>query len=320
MIHIAYGIDDKYLPCLIVSMFTALREVSEPTTITIFTAGPEFDTSPIHVLAKNFENATFEFRRFDTSSLATYGKTEVATRFPAASMLPLFLPQMVEGRCLFIDADTLILDDIAQLFKTDLKGNLIGASRSYAAALSIRRAFHRGFLFPLIYKNRKERFRKKSSRLGYSTISEFEKKYFSSGVILLDTDAIRAADPSNALASVDSSEELWVNGLTLPDMDRLNQFFKDRVHYFDLKWDVPRDVSSLNKLYAQPDLWSEIVAAIEDPSILHYSDIYMRKSWNRPWYAGSRYRLYRRTCESIRTQTGIDVSGMFDARARAASS
>ena len=99
-----------------------------------------------------------------------------------------------------------------------------------------------------------------------------------------------------------------------PDMDRLNRFFKDIVHYFDQKWDFPRDVSSTNRLYASPDLWEEIAAAIKDPGILHFSGLYMRNPWKRTWYTGARCRLYRQTYREFDRQTGIDVAGMFDAR------
>ena len=127
--HIAFGIDDKYLPCLIVSMYTALLRVGGPIHATVFTAGPEFDTSSIRVLGRHFPNSIIDIRRFDTSALAEYEKSDLAARFPAASMLPLFLPWLVDGKCLFLDADTLVLDDIARLFQTDLNGCLIGALR-----------------------------------------------------------------------------------------------------------------------------------------------------------------------------------------------
>lgn len=295
-------------------MFTALKKTNDQTKVSIFTSGSEFDTSSVHVLAKNFKNVVVEIRKFDTASLTDYEMSEPANRFPAASMVPLFVPQLVEGKCIFLDADTLVLRDLGQLFRVHLDGCLIGACRSYSHSLSVRRAFHRGYFFPLIYGKRRTKYWEKATRLGYSTISELEDKFFSSGVILYDTDAIRAADPSHTLSNMDDNVHLWTEGYILPDMDKLNQFFKDKVYYLDQKWDVPRDVSSLNKLYARPDLWHDIRTAINDPSILHFSGIYMRKSWKRPWYKGSRYRLYRRTCQEIHMQTGIDVATMFDAR------
>ena len=145
-----------------------------------------------------------------------------------------------------------------------------------------------------------------------STVRELETKYFSSGVILFDTDRIRASDPDRTLADMESGSGHWNS---LPDMDRLNEFFKDKVHYLDLNWDVPRDVLSLNRFYASKEFWREIVFAIENPGILHFSAIYRRRSWNRPWYkTRMRYRLYRRTCQEICAQTGIDVARMFEER------
>ena len=211
--HIVYGIDNKYLPCLLVSMFTALKEVSGPAKVTVFTSGPEFDTSSIQVLAKNFGSATIETRRFDAGALTSYEKTEPAVRFPAASMLPLFLPWLVKDKCLFLDADTLVLHDISQLFEIDLDGSLIGACRSYTHALSIGRTFHSGYFFPLIYKNRKEKYREKSARLGYPDIPELARKYFSSGVIMFDTDAIRIADPNGTLTNMETMEQLGLMDL-----------------------------------------------------------------------------------------------------------
>lgn len=316
MTHLVYGIDDKYLPCLIVSVFTALREIDGPAHVTVFTAGPEFDTSPIQVLARYYENAMVEIRPFDTSSLSAYEMTDSAARYPAASLLPLFLPWLVTGKCLFVDADTLICRDVAQLYSTDLNGCLIGACRSYTSALSTRRAFHtghgiQGAFHRLVFKKQREKYIEKASRIGF-TVQELETKFFSSGVILFDTDKIRISDPGRTLADMESGSGHWS---FLPDMDRLNEFFKDKVHYFDLNWDVPRDVLSLNRLYASKEFWREIVFAIEDPGILHFSAIYRRKSWNRPWYkTRERYRLYRRTCQEICAQTGIDVVAMFNAR------
>ncbi len=222
MVHIAYGIDDKYLPCLIVSMFTTLQKLRNNAEISIFTAGPEFDTQPIYHLVNEFQSASVSVRRFDTGPLATYESTTLSTRFPAASMLPLFLPWLVEGKCIFLDADTLILDDLTKIFNADLNGNLIGAPRSYAASLSIFRAFHRGYFFPLIYKERRRRYEEKAIRLGYSGISDFAEGFFSSGVLVLDANAIRSIDPNRTLSSMENSKEHWINGVILPDMDRLN--------------------------------------------------------------------------------------------------
>ncbi len=318
MTHIAYGIDDKYLPCLIVSMFTALKRLSGSAQVTVFTAGPEFDTSHIRVLARHFPNASVEIRRFDTSPLVEYEKSELAARFPAASMLPIFLPWLIEGKCLFLDADTLVLDDIASLFQTDLNGCLIGACLVYPAALTIQKVFHTdhdimSILFRSRYRRRREEYEALADRMGL-TIDEIASKFFCSGVILFDTCAIRSADPDRKLTKLEGASGGCKSG-HMADMEILNLYFKDRVYFLDLKWDVPKDILGLNRIYTQPDVWNEIRAATRNPSILHFSDIYRRKSWKRPWYSSRRrYRIYRQTCKDIFAQTGIDVESMFDAR------
>ena len=141
MTHIVYGIDDKYLPCLLVSMFSALDKTSVPTKVTVFTAGKAFDLSVIHQIAGHFPHASLEIRLFEPDELAGYGKTDVAQRFPPVSLLPLFIPWLIDDKCLFLDADTLVLQDIRELYGSDLRGCLIGATQAYPAALSVQKHF-----------------------------------------------------------------------------------------------------------------------------------------------------------------------------------
>ena len=127
-------------------------------------------------------------------------------------------------------------------------------------------------------------------------------QYFSSGVILMDTAAIRKADPSGGLMNINSARKHWD---LLPDMDRLNEFFKDRTQYLDLKWNVYRDYSPLDRLFAPPQLWAEVVQAAKGPGLLHYPVIFGRQSWRRPWYkTRKRYRIYRQVCREVEEATG----------------
>ena len=314
MTHIVYGIDDKYLPCLLVSVYSVLKTVSGPTKITVFVARPEIeDTSDIHKLSRRFPNATVDIRRFESGDFEEYEKNAMAARFPAASMIPLFLPWLIDEKCLFLDADTLVLQDISQLYHTDLKGCLIGACRASTESISHHKyfssvltglSFHRG-------RRRRKEFLEKAARIGF-TIQEMATRYFSSGVILMDTAAIRKADPSGDLMNINSARKHWN---LLPDMDRFNEFFKNKTHYLDLKWNVYRDFSPLDRLFAPPELWAEVVQAAKGPGLLHYPVIFSRQSWRRPWYrARRRYRIYRQVCKELEEATGIPIFRLFDAR------
>ena len=314
MTHIVYGIDDKYLPCLLVSMYSTLITVSGPIKITVFVARPRIeDTSDIQTLSGHFPNATVDIRRFDAGELEEYEKSATSERFSAASMIPLFIPWLIDEKCLFLDADTLVLHDISKLYHTDLKGCLIGACRASSESVSQHKYFTsilRTLSFQRGRRRRKE-FLEKAARIGFS-IQEMASRYFSSGVILMDTAAIRRADPSGELMNINSSRKHWE---LLPDMDRLNEFFKYETHYLDLKWNVYRDCNPLDRLFAPPELWAEIFQAAKSPGLLHYPVIFGRQSWQRPWYKSrKRYRIYRRICREMEESTGIPIFRLFGSR------
>ena len=314
MTHIVYGIDDKYLPCLLVSMYSLLKTASGPLKITVLVAEPEIeDASDIHKLANHFPNLTVDIRRFETGDFEEYEKSEIAARFPAASMIPLFIPWLLDDKCLFLDADTLVLHDISELYRTDLKGCLIGACRASTESISQHKYFS-SILKVLSFqrgRRRRKEFLEKAARIGF-TIQELATQYFSSGVILMDTAAIRKADPSGDLMNINSARKHWD---LLPDVDRLNEFFKDRTHYLDLKWNVYRDCSPLDRLFAPPQLWAEVVQAAKGPGLLHYPVIFGRQSWRRPWCkTRKRYRIYRQVCRELEEATGIPIIRLFDAR------
>ena len=314
MTHIVYGIDNKYLPCLLVSVYSVLKTVSGPVKITVFVATPGIeDKSEIYKLSHHFPNATVNIRHFEAGDFEEYEKSVMAARFPAASMIPLFIPWLVDEKCLFLDADTLVLQDISQLYHTDLKGCLIGACRASTESISHHKYFSsilRALSFQRGRRRRRE-FLEKAARIGF-TIQEMATQYFSSGVILMDTAAIRKADPSGDLMNINSARKHWV---LLPDMDRLNEVFKDETHYLDLKWNVYRDFSPLDRLFAPPELWAEVVQAARGPSLLHYPVIFGRQSWRRPWYrTRKRYRIYRQVCRELEDTTRIPIFRLFDAR------
>ena len=41
MTHLVYGIDDKYLPPCLISVYSALKTVTGMVRVTIFTSGPD---------------------------------------------------------------------------------------------------------------------------------------------------------------------------------------------------------------------------------------------------------------------------------------
>lgn len=315
MTHLVYGIDDRYLPPCLVSIYSVLKTASCPLKFTVFTSGPDAAIrSNIDRLSDRNSSAEFQVEQFSRKELAEYEKSEVATRFPAASMVPLFIPWLLDGKCLFLDADTLVRHDISELFRTDLRGHQIGACLAPTVAVSYRKHFSftlSNVVTPMRSARRRRELRDVAADAGFS-LREMTTKFFSSGVILMDTALIRNADPAGALMDLAGSNELWK---LWPDMVRLNVHFKDKTHYLDLKWNVHRDFNSLTLLMAPSELRANIASASRDPGLLHYSNLFGRRAWRRPWFKSRyRYRLYRQVCEEMENQTGVPIMQMFDER------
>ena len=310
MTHIVYGIDEKYLPCLLVSMYSVLRTISTPIKITVITTSQEFDSSSIYKLVNFFSYATVEIRKLDVENLTDYATNTKSTRFSEATMIPLFVPSLVDEKCIFLDADTLVLEDISQLFESDLQGFPIGAVRSYDLSVFTMLIEH-SFLFNLFFRTKKKNFseglKQTADRLGFS-LEEYVTKYFSAGVIIFDSKAIRKEDLFSKLTKMDDSKRYWNFN---PEEEYMNILFKNRVSYLDVKWNLYKDFPRISRRHFPAEIKTELISAIQDPSILHIPNIFTKRPWERPWYrARKRYRIYKRTCLEMHKQTGINIFPM----------
>ena len=105
--------------------------------------------------------------------------------------------------------------------------------------------------------------------------------------------------------------ELWS---CMPDQDILNVYFRKRVKYLDVKWNVYKDILG-KRAYLPADYNSRLNSATRNPAILHFIGIFKRKSWELSRrQLRRRYRIYRQTCLEIESRTAIDVIQMFRAR------
>ena len=225
-------------------------------------------------------------------------------------MIPLFVPSLVDEKCIFLDADTLVLEDISQLFESDLQGFPIGAVRSYDLSVFTMLIEH-SFLFHLFFRTKKKNFsedlKQTADRLGFS-LEEYVTKYFSAGVIIFDSKAIRKENLFSKLTKMDDSKRYWNFN---PEEEYMNILFKNRVCYLDVKWNLYKDFPRISRRHFPAEIKTELISAIQDPSILHIPNIFTKRPWERPWYrARKRYRIYKRTCLEMHKQTGINIFPM----------
>lgn len=176
--------------------------------------------------------------------------------FTSAMWYRIFLPELLGdvSRVLYVDVDTLALDDLSPLWDLDLRGHLLGAVTNVFEPFRIHRAAELGLSGP--------------------------EAYFNSGVLLLHLDELRrehATERLRAFATEHGPDLLW------PDQDALNVVLGEGRLAL-----APR-YNAMNSIMNFPE--AEVVFAADAladaraaPAIRHFEG----PGANKPWHAGCR--------------------------------
>ena len=280
--QIVYGIDSDYLFPALVSIYSISKNTSQPVNITIYADGlTDSDTRKVHQTSELLRRrVAITLREFNSAIFLEYSEfmAQNANRakfsFPPVAFLPLVLPQLVEDRCLFIDADTIILDDINRLMEIDLEGNPIGGCMDIYATNQYPRLFDRRV--SEIFKPRRHReVRKKllNYYLALGFVPTSDDFYFNAGVMIMDCAKIRKMYPDHEYSRIEGLRPFFDY---FPEQDRLNQLFWKRSFQIPLKWNnSPYSRYNYNSLKIRDRQFSasvleRISEADNDPKIWHF--------------------------------------------------
>ncbi|MBO9445971.1 DUF4422 domain-containing protein [Ruegeria sp. R14_0] len=166
-----------------------------------------------------------------------------------------YLPDNVH-RIIYLDADTLAIKPLEELWDVNLDGCIIAAAPDEGGAAQNR-------------------------RLKLST----KHKYFNAGVLVLNVEQLRVFDlKTQVLRAFEDRGEF----ITLQDQDLLNIIFENSAAPLDLKWNVNNRIFVKNELDpAYSD--DQAAAAAKQPGILHFTD--SKKPWHNTCY-NPFYELY----------------------------
>ena len=306
--HVVYCFDPNYLPCGLVSIYSVLKHASGPVKVTV--VGGNFEprhTASLLELNGHFPESNVEIRHFDLSEFKSVENSFDNTYFTTSILMRLHIPWLVEGRVVYLDADTLVIRDIAELYGSDLSGYPLGACLGVGMAMSYRKR-HRFRLSNIFGSVRGNYWSRYFENAGEALGVDFERRYFNSGVLVMDTDAIRSRDVDRELTDLAKAESKWQG---FHDQDWLNFYFRSNVQYLDLKYNVfPKSGNNLK--YASPEMRLQIKMSIANPSIIHYAGGTRTKPWNRKRYRRRRFdRLYLSICDQMTAETGIPVRDML---------
>ncbi len=277
--QVIYGANEDYVLPALVSIWSMWQNASQPVEVTLYIENMQQQSLDLIGLARDRLGVPVRGKTFDGRGFEEYASQAMA--YPVVSLLPLILPRLVEGRCLFIDVDTLVMGDIWELLSADLNGMPIGACVDMGQVLMedrICKVRASDLIHPSHARLKRKIYIDRIRNLGFVP----GENYFNSGVLIMDCGVIRNQCPDwEGLASMDKLRPYT----SMPDQDRLNEFFAGRWFRLPLKWNVrtglKKDFERKQYKYrdVSEDLRVQIREAIQGPKLWHFTG--KRKPWIR---------------------------------------
>ena len=182
----------------------------------------------------------------------------------ATAYCKLFVPSIFKNydKILYLDADTVVMADVAQLYNTEPGDAWLGAAQDYAhmARLRIKPPYSTRLAMP---------------HLG---LDDAIYQYFNAGVMLLNLAQLREAGAEAAWLTTAES-----NAFDNMEQDVLNLHCKGHVHHIDTAWNVPHSVGILKKhQWKIPAMCYKkwLTADRAEPKLIHYTS--SDKPWENP--------------------------------------
>lgn len=250
-IPVVTAADENYAPYLSVMISTLLDKTSRTTPIRFFIIDDDLSISSkeklIETAHKHSETAVIQFVKVDEE---VYENFLVSDHITTTAYFRISMPKMLAGKnyrkILYIDSDTLILDDIQKLYQQELDGKTIGAIIDPGQTKALE-------------------------RLGVDSPDY----YFNSGVMVIDVERWNQQHITEK-----TIEYLKKHGdkIIYHDQDALNAVLYEQWHPFHPRWNMQSSLifdkhPAPTKHY--DDLYKE---GRENPAIVHFTG--HDKPWN----------------------------------------
>lgn len=280
MINIVIVANDGYVQHAAV-MLTSLFESNIGSTFRVFllTDGiSEESHSRLETLCKAYGSVFYmltpeeELRKSHSIDISGLPSGKWSTMIYYKLFMPSVLPSDVD-RCLFLDVDMVVVDDIRPLYNIVLKDNAIIAAVEDVVSCMPRK-----------------------EALGLSP----EDYYINSGVMVCDIVAWRAEEKKRPIFSF---VQEWSNR-AINEQDNLAVYMKGRILLLSLRWNMVA-CNYLRKRFVFPKYYNQLTQARKHPAIHHFCTMI------QPWYADSPHpyrHLYKRYLKIYIDKIGISAS------------
>lgn len=255
-VQLAFATDAGFFAPTILAMISALQHC--PAGAKVYFLGTDLTTGHQTKLERAialFDGAELHFHALSQSDFGDAVPPD--PKITLTALARLFLPNVAQGRVLYIDGDTQIRGPLLPLFNVDMRGYPIAAVRDQ-------------YVLRQVYKGKPDAayFRE---IMGDHPATD----YFNSGVLLMELDAIQA----DAELTLEMQNFSKLDGYRYLDQDHLNHLFAGRTHFLPHRWNsVWGRGRYQSKLWRKLDLPEE-ERTTERPGIVHFTG--PKKPWKK---------------------------------------
>ena len=258
-IHIALCCDDKYARHCSVTMLSVIRNTRHPERIVFALFHEDFSPETQENILRTFANDPCKITFVDLKN--EYFATETfSSPWPKQVLYRFKVPKLFPGcpdKILYLDADTIVIADVAELWREKLNDCVIGAVSDLGMNTVDRDASR--------------------EVLGLAE----EDLYFNSGVLLIDVRKWKEQDVENTLIRYIES---YGSQLEFLDQDALNHVLRNKWKPLPQKWNMDtflfRSYYRLGARRALRVFAPKIAVSVRAPGIIHYT------GYNKPWRWG----------------------------------
>ena len=214
-VPVFFSCDDNYIPFLGVAIKSLIENTTEENDYFIFVLHSKMSIDNMKIIT-NMEKENVSICFIDVSEkLVRFGeRLNLRDYYTVAIYFRIFIPNMFPqfDKAIYLDADMVVLDDIAKLYSIELGDMLLGGVPD--SIIACRKEF------------------RDYAELGCGIYPYT--KYFNSGMMLMNLEGMRRFDLEGKFEYLFNKYRF---DTVCPDQDYLNVICKDRVLYVDGGWD-----------------------------------------------------------------------------------
>ena len=266
--NILITINKKYVKQVNI-LLNSIQYSNTEESFDVYVLHRDLEEKDLEIMNNNLDLKRFEIHLIHIQEIHKFPVYE--KRYPVEIYFRIFaskyLPQGLE-RILYLDADTIVINPLKELYETDFEGNY------YVAATHVKKVLHK---LNEIRLNIKE-----------------DEPYINTGVLLINLKALRIIPIEKEVKTFIKNNE---RKLLLPDQDIIVSIFGDKIKLVDsLKYNLgERTVNTYNINHPQNPIGLKWIC--RNTVIIHYFG--RNKPWNKQ-YRGRLDCFYHKTEKLIR--------------------